>query len=500
VKKQSQRALEKLSRILRSKGVTLSATLIATGLTSELAKAAPPAFLHSATTAVLTGSATYSTTGLTLMFATKSKALIPIIVLICAVPLAIQQVAISRAVSRIERLNSDMAANGSTAKHSPPSRGSTDLVTSTPSGRISIAALSRALDDARSSSLNYLNFQKTIESLTPDELVELIPEAIHLPEARRKKAELLEFLMRALAKTDPGQAVRITLSADPRGEVAMLARLPDAFSAWTLKDPDAAFAFFQQLYANREFNPLTEGGFPWSHNITTLVNEFVKSLVAVGSPHVRDVIFMTPESNRSNTFFNSIGKASGSSYLHDNGAPSDLSPQNFANFLPLIREFVPEQEHKQAFDRLVSEVSPFSKDFDRILGEFADRSELLPAERSLLAASYAHSKIGTYYNTTPHPDRVAVEAAARQWLELHVPDEAGAIFEKAKADTYVQEMGQIKRRIESIARNPDLTDSELVQELGSKVYGEMLPQALEQAARIKDPAKRAEVIHRLQNP
>jgi len=48
--------------------------------------------------------------------------------------------------------------------------------------------------------------------------------------------------------------------------------------------------------------------------------------------------------------------------------------------------------------------------------------------------------------------------------------------------------------------NPDLTDSNLIQELGSKVYGEMLPQALEQAARIKDPAKRAEVIHHLQNP
>ena len=51
-----------------------------------------------------------------------------------------------------------------------------------------------------------------------------------------------------------------------------------------------------------------------------------------------------------------------------------------------------------------------------------------------------------------------------------------------------------------MARNPDMTDTELNQELGAKIYGEMLPQALEQAARIKDPTKRAEVIHRLHNP
>jgi len=94
VQKQSQRALEKLARLLRSKGVTLSATALATGLSTEFAKAAPASLQQSATTAVLTGTATYSTTGLTLMFAAKSKALVPIVVLLCALPLALQQVAI----------------------------------------------------------------------------------------------------------------------------------------------------------------------------------------------------------------------------------------------------------------------------------------------------------------------------------------------------------------------------------------------------------------------
>jgi hypothetical protein len=61
-------------------------------------------------------------------------------------------------------------------------------------------------------------------------------------------------------------------------------------------------------------------------------------------------------------------------------------------------------------------------------------------------------------------------------------------------------MSDAKRRLDQIVSDPNLTDSELDQELASRIYGELLPQALEQAARITDPTKRAEVIHRLQNP
>jgi RNA polymerase sigma factor (sigma-70 family) len=109
VQKQSQRALEKLSRILRSKGITLSATVLATGLTSELAKAAPASLLKTATTAVLTGTATYSTTGLTLMTLSKSKALIPLALVLCALPLALQQMAISHARTSIGQLQTGPA-------------------------------------------------------------------------------------------------------------------------------------------------------------------------------------------------------------------------------------------------------------------------------------------------------------------------------------------------------------------------------------------------------
>lgn len=494
VQKRCRRALDKLARILRGKNLAITTTVLAAGLGAEFAKAAPAALLKTAAAHALSSS--YSTTQLTLYMAAKSKTVIPLALLLSLAPLVFQQISISR----VARHNDDLRA-GLVPKQIRAPRQIATTTRSVPSGRLTIVILSRALDDARSgTSLKYLDFEEMIAALTPDQLVALIPEAIQLPEPRTKKSDLLEFLIRALAKSDPGQAVKATLAADPRGEIAMFSGLPTAFSAWTLKDPDAAFDWFQQLYDNRDFNPQSGGEFPWNHQITTLLNEVAKSLVAVGSSHVRDVIFMAPESIRSNTVFNSIGVASGNREMLDRGTSPGISDQNFADFLPLIREFIPEKEHQQAFDRLVSDVSPFSKHFDRIIGEFADRSELLPAERSLLAGSYAREKIGTYYNTTPQPDLAAVESATRQWLERHVPDEAGTVFEKARTDRYEQEMRQVRSRLESIAKDPDPTDSKLIQELGSKVYGEMLPQALEQAARIKDPAKRAEVIRHLLNP
>ncbi len=498
VQKQSQRALGKLARILRGRGVTLTATVLATGLTIEFAKAAPAGLLKSATAAVLSGNSTYSTTGLTLTAATKSKAFIPLLLLICALPLAIQQIAISKAIGRRDQIVA--AVNDEPQKRIRPSRPTTAPATRVSSGRITISVLSRALDHARDSELNYLEFKRTIASLTPAELAALIPDAIHLPEGSRKKSDLLEYLIKALAKTDPAQAVKITLAADPRGDLAMSARLEYAYSAWTLRDPESAYTYFQSLYDNREFNPLVDGGFPWSHHFVTLHCEFVKSLVAIDSPHARDVILMAPESVRSNTSFNSIGKAAASQDTPNLSEPPAIRPQTFASYLPLIREFIPDKEHAQAIDNFVSALDPFSENFDRTMSGFAEIPELLPAEKKMLAASYARTKYIQYYNRTPHPDLAKIETEARRWLESHVPDDAEAILETARIHIYEQQMSNAKTRLDSLASDPNVTDSELDQELASRIYGELLPQALEQAARIKDPGKRAEVIHRLQNP
>ena len=109
-------------------------------------------------------------------------------------------------------------------------------------------------------------------------------------------------------------------------------------------------------------------------------------------------------------------------------------------------------------------------------------------------------EINTRYNTTPPPDPEEVENRTRQWLEQYIPDHADEILNEAKSTAYRHEQFQIKSRIESMADDLEITDAWLIQQLTRKRFGEMLPQALEQAQRIKDPDKRAEVIRHLQNP
>lgn len=168
VQKQSQRALEKLARILRGRGVTLSATAIATGLTSELAKAAPAVLLHSATASVLTGTATYSSTGLTLMFATKSKVFIPLVVLLCTAPLALQELAISHVRARIDHLQTGTLA----PQIAEDSRITKVTFNAEPNDLAAWKDLARRLSWMGGDKRIQLELHERLDAMTPDEILE----------------------------------------------------------------------------------------------------------------------------------------------------------------------------------------------------------------------------------------------------------------------------------------------------------------------------------------
>lgn len=90
VQKQSQRALEKLAKLLRGKGFSLSVAAVTAGLGAEFAKAAPASVLHSATAAAMKGAA--GMTGKLFWLMTMPlKVLIPAALLIVALPLALCQ-------------------------------------------------------------------------------------------------------------------------------------------------------------------------------------------------------------------------------------------------------------------------------------------------------------------------------------------------------------------------------------------------------------------------
>ena len=495
LQKRCRRALDRLARILRGRGFIVTTAALASGFGAELAKAAPPLLLQTATAHALSSS--YSTFQLTLFMAAKSKALIPLALLITLTPLVMQQAAISRVASHNESLRASLTSGPEMARR-PRSR---DVATVSKSGRLTIDTLSRAFDEAaRGGALKWIAFEDMIAALDSAELVELIPAAIRLPESRNKRSDLLRHLAMALEKSDPGLAVTTLLAADPRCEVAMTAGLPAAFSTWARQEPDAAFALFEELHASREFNPVSEGGFTWSQGISSLHSALLGSLITAGSKHARDAILMVPESFRHSVVANGSDVPARNMGMSCGDAPQPDAARFAINFIPLLREFVPrEQERQQAMENLVFELDPGSVAGVDALGKVMDEADLSPAERRVFAESFAFRKIGVYYNTTPSPDLAVLEAATRQWLERHIPEDATAILGKAKIDAYEEEMLQAGRQLDSIAGDPEINDWNLISKLNRNFHGEMIQRAIEQAERIKDPEKRAEVIRRLQS-
>jgi hypothetical protein len=168
VQKQSVRALEKLSRVLRSKGVVVPVAILTTGLTGGIAKGAPAGLASSATATALSGTAGLPN-GISLMIATHSKVIAPCVLLVLALPLAFQQNAISKA----EKQNASLRSADSSPAHEPSRRtvntGDLKIFSS-----LNILQLAEEALDARRSAPLGLALKRKLAKLEPSRLSDLL--------------------------------------------------------------------------------------------------------------------------------------------------------------------------------------------------------------------------------------------------------------------------------------------------------------------------------------
>ena len=501
VQKQCRRALDKLARVLRGKGVVLSATALAAGLASQTAKAAPPFLMKSAAAKALAGASSYSTTSLTLFMAMNSKASLPLVLLLLAAPLALQQVAISRTISHNDRLRHALVASA------PATAGRTAerRTVATDTQRITLEGLRRAYEEAEQSTLKRIEFEEMIAALKVEDYEFLIPGIFALPDSRQDKIELLRHLVGALAKTDPGLAVRLACKADPQGPIIPNAGIEKAIFQWTAAEPEQAIEWLLGLHGS-------PSGSNW-HAFSQYQAAVAAPLILSGSPHAREILTLP---NRSDTGFDTseVVLRIAIGMLHDTnpeGADSvDFMVSAFSKFLPWIRESTAEDgtskvggtDRRQVIELLLSEtgwtIRPTKNPFP---GKILETVELLPSEHRVIVEYQALQILETPYNTHPRPNRPTVDAAARQWLQTHAPDEAEEIFTRLKTNLAERERREIASSLDSLATREVLRDDDLIRDLGQRDFSEfteLIPQALEQAQRIKDPAKRAELMLRLE--
>jgi len=91
VQRQSSRAVEKLSRLLRTRGVVLPMAVLASGLAAESAKAAPAILLSTLATKAFATAAILPAKPLIAVASTKPKVLVPLAAIVCLLPFVIRQ-------------------------------------------------------------------------------------------------------------------------------------------------------------------------------------------------------------------------------------------------------------------------------------------------------------------------------------------------------------------------------------------------------------------------
>jgi RNA polymerase sigma factor (sigma-70 family) len=498
VQKQCRRALDKLARILRGKGVALSLATLASALTAQSAKAAPPALLKSAAAKALAGAASYSTTSLTLFMAMKSKAAMPIAMLVLLSPLGLQQLAISRAAAHNDRLRETLATRETSARR--PFTTPIPRSVSTGQKRISIDTLRRAQEEADRSALKRIEFEEMVERLTPAELETLIPQTFSQPGPWDGRNDLLRMLVTNLAKTDPGLAVRTACSADPQNPMVKNAGVEEALYQWTSTAPEAAVAWL-----NEQDSKLPKRS---PHGLLDFQAAVAAPLILSDSPLAREIVTLTKNTYPGYVIRDAIRMLNQRSLGRESSV--DFMADAFSKFLPWIREFIPEERSQSNMGLEQRDVindllfwSEWSALESPLSGRIIETVDLFPAERRMIADSHARRMLGTLYNTSPKPDRTKVETATRAWLDTHLPEAADEIFRQALTIITDQEKHQIELALKDLVDREVIRDSDIIQNLERHDFSEFpefLSQALQQAGRIKDPAKRAEIINKLQKP
>ncbi|MCX6866085.1 MAG: sigma-70 family RNA polymerase sigma factor, partial [Verrucomicrobia bacterium] len=418
VQKQSQRALEKLARLLRAKGVTLTATTVATGLSAEFAKAAPLTLVQSSTAAVLTGTATYSTTALTLMFAVKSKALIPLVVLLCALPLALQQVAISRAQTRIAQLQAGppatRTANSTTTKVTAKTHSSNLNAWKNLAERAALMGVK----DKRIE----LELRERLGAMSTRKICEKIDQIAtwDLPNSDGRVGLLVALLNAAINK-DPAMTLRCFEDQLANSEDNMEMCLVAAFRKWMKSDSSEATAWLDAMISSGKLECTSIG----NRNGGQCHNQMMANLQGVV---IADLLKSAP----------TLAIQRFKSLMPDQRMAlicyqlRNLEPGTEAAFVNLVRQGVTEDQYSHFLTMQNSRYAEMAwKMVQRggfaQVGNFLDTIEAAPVERQ----SFAGFAAGLGLSRLIGGENAKVTRAAvdemREWLAVQAPQDVDRI-------------------------------------------------------------------------
>lgn len=252
--------------------------------------------------------------------------------------------------------------------------------------------LRRAQEEAERSTLKRIEFEEMIAHLTAEELEALIPQTFTQPGPWEGRNSLLRMLVTALAKTDPGLAVRTACSADPQQPVITNAGIEEAIFRWASAKPDQAVAWLKEV----QRKPV---GSNW-HAFIEYQAAVAAPLILSDSQLAREVITLTENTYPGYVIRDAIHMLNDRSLGRE--ATADFMVGAFSKFLPWIREFIPEErsqsnmglERRDVLNGFLLEAESRALE-SQIPGKFMETVDLLPSERRIIAESHAQAMLGT---------------------------------------------------------------------------------------------------------
>jgi RNA polymerase sigma-70 factor (ECF subfamily) len=490
VQKQSQRALEKLARILRGKGVALSAAGLASVMSAEFAKAAPHSLASSVATSTLSGGGGASP-GLAIYMTMKSKALVPAVLLVAAIPLALQEAAISRAERRLHAVLPGAAAVPSLDRL--PRRGTTAL--SSLSNSLDLMVLIDEQMTARLGGQTGLDdFSDKLASIGPEDLVRLIREAATCDVRLDQRGDLLESLVAALGKTDPGLAVVTSVDALPADinfeHFIESAKVHEMLGTWAWKDGEAAWRWFERQAASGKLKwPFARGRTGFSNLEMNLTSRLLAPLIVAGVAGGGELMARFQSGSRGAVLTMAIDHGF-------RGAEADPAGRA-AIFVDVLRDHAMERERPMILRRLAAKVGGRGgQDLEQVSRLF-EQVDLSEQEREVMAGAIVSSRMQSIpWDYDRDTESLEIQTVSR-WIFEEVPEAAEGIVSQAVADRERRYRRQAESSLAMIDRWDVATDQSLARVLNGRFPGELLDQAIKRAERIQDPALKIETLRKL---
>ncbi|MDB6077941.1 MAG: sigE 1, partial [Akkermansiaceae bacterium] len=242
VQKQSVRALEKLARLLKGRGVAIPIGLLATGIAIESAKSAPVALLASVTSA---GVATKVGTsqGILLTMSSHPKLSASCGLLLLALPLVLQQLAIARAEAELAGLRSG-SPGGVTAQAIARSRPQAGFV-----DELDLVKLADEAARATRSQMLRISLRRKLGALEPAVLADLMKRLHQAEVPKEKRDQLAAMLGLALGRKDPALALKELNTDEENPDTSFLLGFwaPVIYRRWLEQDCPAARAWLEDL-------------------------------------------------------------------------------------------------------------------------------------------------------------------------------------------------------------------------------------------------------------